>query len=307
MASTGVALFVYKRPEHTRRVLDGLERSGIDELHVFADGPKPDDDTDRITEVRAAIDEIDWCDIHLTERSENWGLANSTIDGVNRVFENHDRIVVLEDDDVPAPAFFDFMTTCLDYYADVPRVMNVTGYSPPIDIPPSYPYDVYFTYRECTWSWGTWKEAWERYERRPEEILDQFERDPEALENRLRKAGEDMFPILEAQLDGEVDSWSIWWGLALIRHGGLGLNPVEPLVKNIGHDGTGVHSKATSKYDVSLTPGRDVSNLELPEEPFVDETINRRFNAIKTRGKVGRVLHQFRRLARRARWLTASP
>lgn len=304
MTDTGVTLFVYKRPEHTERVLEGLRQNGIDELYIFADGPKPDDDHEKIKRVRELVDDIGWCRTHIVEREENWGLADSTIAGVNEVLEDKDRIIVLEDDDVPDPNFIDYMKSCLDKYADDERVMNVTGYSPPIDIPPSYDHDVYFTYRDCSWSWGTWKNAWEKYERRPDEIVEQWKEDEEALERRLEKAGGDLPWLVNAALEGEVDSWSIWWAVTLIRHDGVSVNPVDPYVKNIGHDGTGTHSNDTSKYDVAIG-GTPAAELQLPDEPFVDETINERFNKLKTRGPIKEVKYKFVRLARRVRYALA--
>jgi hypothetical protein len=299
MDETGVTLFVYKRPDHTERVLEGLRQNDLDELYVFADGPKPDDDVGQIQRVRELVDDIDWCRTHVFEREENWGLAESTISGVDRVFEDNDRIIVLEDDDVPNPNFISYMDRCLDAYADNPRVMNVTGYSPPIEIPDSYPYDVYFTYRDCSWSWGTWQEAWEKYERWPTEIVEQLEKHESVVEERLRKAGDDLFWILNAALDDEVDSWSIWWAIALIRHGGLSVNPIEPYVKNIGHDGTGTHSNATDRYEVSLQPAKPGQSLQLPETPFVHETINARFNDVKTRDGIEQMKYLFGRLVNR--------
>lgn len=307
MAETGITLFVYERPDHTRRVLDGLADNDIDELYVFADGSKPDDDEAKIQAVREAVDDVDWCRTHVVEREENWGLAKSTIDGINTVFEENDRIIVLEDDDVPAPAFVDYMERCLDAYADDDRVMNVTGYSPPIDVPPDYPYDVYFTYRDCSWSWGTWKDTWVKYERWPDEIVEQMERDEYVVRERTRKAGDDLFDIVKAALNEEVDSWSVWWALTLIRYNGLSVNPVTPYVKNIGNDGTGRHMHATSKYDVSIDDAVPADELALPEQPFVDTTINERFNAFKTRERFDRVKHQFVRLVRRVSETVSRP
>ena len=42
--NTGVALFVYNRPSHFRRVLIALENYKIEELNVFLDGPKNNKD-----------------------------------------------------------------------------------------------------------------------------------------------------------------------------------------------------------------------------------------------------------------------
>jgi hypothetical protein len=300
MEETGLALFVYERPEHTKRVLEGIRRNDPDELYVFADGPAPSDDEGKIQAVREHIDDIDWCTTHVYERSENWGLADSTIDGIETVFEENDRLIMLEDDDVPSPDFLDFMERCLDLYADEERVMNISGYSPPLDVPETYPYDVYFTYRASSWGWATWKDTWEIYDRDPDYLLDQLTAHEDTVREHLRKAGEDIFRMFRSTANGETDSWSIWWTVAIIRWGGLSLNPVRPYVKNIGHDGTGTHSIKTHIYDVSIDEATPVSELNLPTEPFVHGTLNERMNRfwnptlpMRAKRKAGRLRRRY--------------
>lgn len=299
MEDTGIALFVYNRPEHTERVLEGLRQNGIEELYIFADGPRPDDDENKIKNVREMISSIEWCQTHVVEREQNWGLAESTIAGINRVFKDNERLIMLEDDDVPHPDFIQFMNRCLDIYANDLRVMNVTGYSPPIDIPETYPYDVYFTHRASSWGWGTWKDAWKAYERQPDTLMEQFQLDESTVRERLRKGGEDVFHMLRSRLNGENDSWSIWWTVAILLQGGLSVNPIHPYIKNIGHDGTGTHSIETHIYDVNIEDAKQVSELQLPEQPFVHETLNDRMNHFWNPDISTRAKRKFGRIIRR--------
>lgn len=283
MASTGVALFVYERPEHTRRVLDGLRENGVDELYVFADGPKPEDDPEPIRQVREIVRQIGWCETHVVEREENWGLADTTIDGIDRVLEDHDRVVVLEDDDVPAPDFLEFVEGCLDRYADESRVMHVSGYRPPFELPPDYPYDVFFTRRDYTWGWATWADAWDRYERKPEELSSRLERDRAGVRRDLEAVGVDLLAMLENSIEGDNDSWSVWWSLAIAEHDGLCVFPVESRIRNIGHDGTGTHCSPTDRYEVNLSEdGAD--DVEFPRNLSVDERVHDRFLDTKSTG-----------------------
>jgi len=278
MSETGIVLFVYQRPDHTRRVLDGLRRNDIDELYVFADGPTQDDDHARIQEVREVVDSIDWCRTNVVERSENWGLAENTVDGLNRMFSNHDRVIMLEDDDVPAPDFVDFMEQCFDEYEDDDHVMSVTGYSPPLSLPKDYPHDVFFTYRDTTWGWGTWKGAWTQYDRRPDELRKVIEAEGNRLRSDLDKAGRDLYPMLQNQLAGETDSWSVWWALTIVQNGGICVNPVESRIRNIGHDGTGIHCNDTDKFDVEVRGDRETGDLTFPPSAEIDPEINKLYN-----------------------------
>ncbi|MDL0130994.1 glycosyltransferase family A protein [Halobacterium salinarum] len=276
MTSTGIAVFAYNRPDHLKRVLSGLQRNDVEHVYIFTDGARNEQDQQRVSEVREIIDQIEWCRTTVTAHERNIGLAESLTGGIERVFEDHEQIIVLEDDCVPAPNFVSFMNTSLERYADDERVMNVNGYSPPVEIPDNYPYDVYFTYRSSSWGWGTWRSAWEHFERDPLTV-EELERKKNELKRITDKAGKDLYPMMRAQLEGSIDSWAVWWSFAIAANDGLCLNPVDSKVRNIGHDGTGTHTGESDKYDVNLdtTP---VNELDFPEEPFVDSEINSRYN-----------------------------
>src|SRR5690242_9636199 len=105
-----VALFVYNRPEHTRLTLEALARNrlaGETLLYVFSDGPKPDASTldrERIAATRTLVCSRAWTrNVTLVESATNCGLADSIVNGVNRVLTEHDRVIVLEDDIVTSP------------------------------------------------------------------------------------------------------------------------------------------------------------------------------------------------------------
>ncbi|MFM9028468.1 MAG: hypothetical protein ACKOQ6_10800 [Bacteroidota bacterium] len=69
-----IALFVYNRPEHTRRCLEALSANFLASdsvLHIFSDGPKADataTDIVRINEVLELIREKNWfCAVNIHE------------------------------------------------------------------------------------------------------------------------------------------------------------------------------------------------------------------------------------------------
>lgn len=66
-----IVLFIYKRPEHTAKTLNSLEKCfGIEksELFVFADGPKNLQDENNVVKTRNIVREFDKCKaLHITE------------------------------------------------------------------------------------------------------------------------------------------------------------------------------------------------------------------------------------------------
>lgn len=293
MVSTGVAVFAYDRPNHFERVLDGLRRNDVDHLYVFIDGPQSMGDETPVTKVREIADGIAWCDTTVEARDRNLGVAKSIIAGVDRVFEDHDRIVVLEDDCVPASSFVSFARSALERYEDDTRVMNVNGYAPPIDIPDRYTHDVYFTYRCTSWGWGTWRDAWKDFEYEPL-THEELRSEARSIKRKTRKGGRDIYPMMVRQLRGEIDSWAVWWAYAIIANDGVCLNPVRSKIRNIGHDGSGRHSGESTRYDVSVKDD-EIEAMSWPETVSVDDQINARYNRFIGGGR-------WRHLKRRVAW-----
>lgn len=293
---TGIGLFVFDRPEHTKQVLDGLKRNDVDKLYVFADGPGPDHDVDAITATREVVRAVDFCDVELVARDENYGVQESWIAAYDYVFQRHEKAIMLEDDCVPAGDFVTYIQACLNRYEDDDRVMNVHGYCPPISIPDEYHYDVFFTWRSGSWGQGTWKEDWKKL-RRDQEIKREIQKDDVFME-AVERAGWDLIPMLEKEIAGKIDSIGVWWSLTLARHGGVSVNPTRSRVKNIGHDGSGSHSSKTDRYETDINVDASLEELTFPPDVTVNETINRRYNyhiGGRLRGKLGRLLERARR------------
>jgi hypothetical protein len=282
MEDRAVVLFVYKRPELTIKVLEGLKKNEIKNLIVFCDGPKNTEDTEKIFEVQRLIKKIDWCHVELYCSESNKGLANSIIEGVSSVLKRFDKIVVLEDDCIPDTGFINFMDACLNKYKDNARIMSVTGYSLPIKIPDSYEYDVYFSYRAMSWGWGTWKKAWSKVDW---EVSDykEFAKDKTRQKN-FNRGGNDLTRMLKKQMDGEIDSWAVRWAYAHSKENALCVCPSNTLISNIGFGSGATHCESEKGYEYY---NRSVSDrelhsrdLRLPNELIINKKIYKRFKRV---------------------------
>jgi hypothetical protein len=164
--------------------------------------------------------------------------------------------------------------------------MSVHGYGPPIDIPPTYDHDIYFTWRAGSWGQATWQTAWESFEQN-HALLDRIETDPD-FRKKVTRAGRDLIPMLRQEINGEIDSVGVWWSLALVCQEGVSINPVTPKVKNIGVDGSGIHSGTSTHYQVDIEPGVESHEFSFPPSVEVNETLNKRYNSFMTQGLRGR-------------------
>jgi len=267
-------LTVYNRPQHLERVLRALREQRIEPLYIFSDGPKPED-VDKVNEVRALIrDSVDWTEPNVLYLKENLGLGASIVRAVNTVLAFFDTMILLEDDCIPAPGFFDFMYHCLDRYAQQDNVMSIGGWTMAIPdaILEQYDYDAYFVTRIESWGWGTWKRAWQSYEP-----------DYAAAYARIQKRGIDYgadgystVRNTEQAIKGYpsgVVPWSPGWMMATFLQNGYCVYPTKSLVENIGFDGSGASCPASSGA-YTAKPAAEWAPARFPDKAFIDPAIH---------------------------------
>ena len=242
-----VVVFAYNRPLHLQRTLDALAACRLadrTDVHVFADGPRKPAAAEAVAEVRGVLEREDrakrFASFQFRASGVNLGLANSIISGVGQVLARRGRVIVLEDDLLVSVDFLEFMNDCLDFYATVPSVGAVTGFSPLQVLPASCVDDVYLTNRNSSQGWGTWSRVWERVDWTASGA-ERLARDY-GMRHAFNREGNDRYDRLRRQLAGRIDSWSIRFGLSLFLQGMGTVYPAVNRIANIGYDGTGIHS-----------------------------------------------------------------
>jgi len=263
-----IALFVYKRPWHTRQTLESLQKNSFSSesnLFVFADGPKTIADESKVREVRDHIKTVEgFKSLSIVEREQNLGLAKSIITGVTEVLNNYGKVIVVEDDLICSPFFLSYMNQALSIYKNIDKVMHVSAYMYPID--PTGLKETFFFRPASCWGWGTWARAWKHLEYDIHKLIPRFDKE---LRHKFNMDGTfNFWHQMEMNRDGRIHSWAIRWYASVFLNNGLCLHPSRSLVNNIGFDGTGVHCGKVAIYDVPLL-SRQISQFEeiLEENP----------------------------------------
>ena len=252
------ALVCYNRPQHLGQVLSALRQHEPEPLYVFCDGPKDETDTERVLAVRELVKTIDWTEPWVRTRSYNVGLAASVTAAVDRVLSHHETVILLEDDCVPGPYFYEYMDRCLSQYRDQ-SVLSISGYTVRLsDI--DYPWDVYFVPRIGSWGWATWRDRWALYERdvaRARISCKQARLD-------LRMGGNDVPSLVQDRIERGLDAWTPGWILTGYLHDMTSVYPTRSHITNIGMDGSGIHCGKAGKW---ATLSDDGSATRFPDEP----------------------------------------
>jgi hypothetical protein len=247
-----IALFVYNRPEHTRRTLSYLQKNLLaDEsrLFIFSDGPRSEADQYKVEQVRQLIKEVSgFKSVKVFNGEQNLGLANSIINGVTKLVNEYGKVIVFEDDLLSSVHTLQYFNEALTRYANEDQVMHIGAYMFGLEdkkLPET------FFYRIATsWGWATWGRAWKNFEPDIDKLISQF--DKQKINRFSIEGTMNFWKQVQDFKAGRNNSWAIRWYASIFLKGGLALNPSRSLVHNIGHDGTGVHSNVENTYQVKI-------------------------------------------------------
>ncbi|WP_114941101.1 glycosyltransferase family A protein [Mucilaginibacter endophyticus] len=289
-----IALFVYNRPDHTRRTISYLQQNLLaDEsrLYIFCDAAKTDADRPKVEQVRQLVNDVSgFKSVKVIVREHNLGLAESIISGVTQLVYEYGKVIVFEDDLLSSPYTLQYFNDALAKYANQEQVMHIGAYM----------YNLYdktlpetFFYRAATsWGWATWARAWKNFEPDVDKLIDQFDNLKIArfsIEGKMN-----FWKQIEQFKAGKNNSWAIRWYASIFLKNGLTLNPSQSLIQNIGHDGTGVHSNNEDMYHVQM------ARKQVTQFPDVLQENEQAYKAIKhfLANRKGTLLQRVRRFVK---------
>jgi len=252
-----VVVFVYRRYEHTNRLLESLANNflaGQTEVFIFSDGAKNVSDRESIDQVRNLVNDPKWetrfKKVSVFAEETNKGLANSVISGVSNIIQQYGKVIVVEDDLILSKYFLRYMNDALDYYESVPDIWSISGYSFPMKVLKKYQHDIFYGYRGCSWGWGTWKNRWDMVDWDCKDY-DKFIQDPNWVQ-KFNRGGTDLTPMLGSQMAGRIDSWAIRWCFAQSNAEMYTIYPKVSYVINDGLDGSGTHSGVSNAFETVI-------------------------------------------------------
>jgi len=258
-----IALFVYNRPDHTKRMVESLLKNPElmnSQITVYCDGPRNEKERKEVGETRQIIRQL-LPNAKIVENEINQGLAASIIKGVTEQCDKYGRVIVIEDDLILSPVVLAYFNKALEFYESYEKVMHIAAYMYPVGNQlPSV-----FLYREAScWGWATWKRAWKYFEPNAKVIADKIFQKRLVKEFNVKQTYL-FWEMLHLQSQGKVDSWAIRWYGSVFVNEGLALHPGKSLIQNTGFDGSGVHCSITDIYDVELAEEIPALTMETSE------------------------------------------
>jgi hypothetical protein len=252
-----ILLFAFNRPEHLKSTILALKENvgAIDHpLFIYCDGPKSIKDKPAVEAVRAVARATEgFQKVTCIESETNKGLAHSIIEGVSKSLEQHESVIVLEDDMLTSRFFLQYMREGLANYRNEPRIYSIHGYNYPANFDCINSESFFKRGADC-WGWATWSRAWKAFEPDAGKLLAEL-RSRQLIDEFDYNGAYPFSLMLKRQAKSEIDSWAIRWNASVFLVDGLTLNPKMSLVKNIGLDGSGVHCIESDGFDTELSDG----------------------------------------------------
>jgi len=243
MLETPVAFFIFNRPRHTSISFSEIKKQQPKKLFIVADGPRGSHpgDAEKVEETRRIIEEVNWpCELEFNFSSVNLGCRKRVITGLDWLFSKVDRAIIIEDDIVPNPDFFEYCSLLLEKYKDRDEIMAITGdnfQDGMVRGEASY----YFSKYAHIWGWATWARAWKHND--PDiTFWPTFKKSKMwkalALSGNEKQYWEDVLDKMHAH---QIDTWDYSWMASIWYQGGLTITPNVNLVSNIGIGPEGTH------------------------------------------------------------------
>jgi hypothetical protein len=263
-----VLIVVFNRPEVVVELLASLRTVRPTHVYVAADGPRSDhpSDTDRCRRVRDLVATIDWpCEVHERFSDHNLGLQRSMVSAIDWFFEHVEAGVILEDDCLVRPEFFEFAAEMLERYRGCSQVIYVTA----LNMAPHERNAVtsyHFASAGHIWGWATWRRAWEGYDSALREwpaMRADFGRGSPPLRRALGRK-------FDSAHSGDKHTWARAWHFHVMRRAGVVVVPAVNLVSNIGFGDDATHTTSRRHRLAHLRAGSLAFPLDHPAHMVPD-------------------------------------
>jgi len=250
-----ILFIVFNRLDTTQQVFQVFKEVKPPRLFIAADGPRygKEGEAERCEAVRKyVLENIDWeCDVKTLFQEKNLGCGKGVSTAISWFFSQVEEGIILEDDCMPHPDFFEYCHELLDKYRNDESVAIISGdnfQDGKIWGDGSY----YFTKYTNIWGWATWRRYWDKYH------LDLNEYDKEEIEKKIderikTKRERDFWKSLfETMRVAPIDTWDYQMNFCAWNNNMRSIVPNVNLIKNVGFGEDATHTLNTNAKESSI-------------------------------------------------------
>jgi hypothetical protein len=276
MFSTPILFLIFNRPETTKIVFEEIRKQKPKYLYIAADGARSFifEDVEKCKITRdIVLKSIDWdCEVRTLFRDENLGCGTAVSEAITWFFDNVEQGIILEDDCLPHPSFFNYCQELLEKYRYKENVFAINGSNLQDGVQVGHA-SYFFSHYAYVWGWASWRRAWTFYDFDLKH-LEEFK--TKKLINKIddRSIFRDYWiPIFEQVLNKEIDTWDYQWNFCIWNSQGINIVPNVNLISNIGFGIDATHTTGSSPFE--NMPMKDIGSIIHPKNIQVDKKADR--------------------------------
>jgi len=182
--------------------------------------------------------------VTIWQRESNLGAVQNITDAVDQVFQNHDRLILLEDDNIVAKNFFLFMNQALNQFAGDPQCFSISGYHYQKSQASDPAVDFYRASYFAGWGVGIYRDRFFHPTTKCGDRPSEFFLNPINLWKAYCLTPHLFRMYMEGRLLGKVYG-DVLFSLICMQEGRYSVFPALTKVINRGADGSGQHCEAS--------------------------------------------------------------
>ena len=266
MFKVPILFLIFNRLDTSSRVFEEIKKQKPKFLYIAADGPRKERAGEsEICDMlrKSLLNQIDWdCELKTLFRERNLGCTPAVTEAISWFFNNVEEGIILEDDCLPHPDFFNYCSELLEKYRDEEKIGMIGGCVFDKELKQNN-----FSYRFSAyakiWGWATWKRSW---------LLNQ-PIDASINENSFRDQVNKVFTqrnertawLTEVKLFNKKRLiWDGRFQLSLLYQNKLNIIPNKNLIINIGFGDNATHT-AYDDSPVSAYSFDSIISMKHPE------------------------------------------
>ena len=227
-------ILFFNRADVLEKVFEQVRIARPARLFLYQDGPRSEADLPGIEACRKVVANVDWeCEVHTQYLDVNQGCDPSEFLAVQWAFSMTDKLVMLEDDDVPAQSFFPFCKEMLDRYEHDERIGMIQGCNCE-EITEDVAEDYFFTANFNISGWASWRRVFRQWEEHYDFLSNtqaMGELQKLIKERNLRK---DFLPMCQGHKASGKAFYESIFSASLLLNSQLAIVPRRNMVNNIG-------------------------------------------------------------------------
>ncbi len=239
-----VKINIWIRKDCLKMQFEQIKKARPSILFIQSDGGRNETEWECIYANRKMIDEgIDWdCKVYRVYESENQGLYTMDWKMFDFVFQEVDRCIFLEDDDIPSVSFFRFCAELLEKYKDDQRIECICGMNH-FEVSENVTADYFFSRVGSIWGTATWRRSYQEWGRTD------FIHDPYTMQ-MLKNATKDYKAFMKRidhvgryhEYDGHKPNDEFWKMFSIYAQNRLQIIPKYNMICNVGSGANAAHN-----------------------------------------------------------------